>query len=69
MSQYAGLNFTTGGGYTQSDNPLGNWMLAYKTAFIGTSQTIGSDGFPTNGYASEAGPFNPKTGIELRQPG
>ena len=62
-SQYAGLNFTTGGGYTQSDNPLGNWMLAYKTAFIGTSQTIGSDGFPANGYASEAGPFNPKTGL------
>ena len=62
-TQYGGLNFTTGGGYTHSDNPLGNWMLAYKSAFIGTSQTVGSDGFPVNGYASEAGPFNPKTGL------
>ena len=62
-TQYAGLNFTTGGGYTHSDNPLGNWMLAYKSAFIGTSQKVGSDGFPANGFASEAGPFNPKTGL------
>jgi hypothetical protein len=60
-SQYAGLNFTTGGGYTHSDSPVGNWMLAYKSAFIGSSQTVGSDGFPANPYASEAGPFNPKT--------
>jgi hypothetical protein len=62
--QYGGLNFTTGGGYTHSDSPLGNWMLAYKSAFIGSSQPVGSDGFPANKYASEAGPFNPKTGLK-----
>ncbi len=65
-SQYGGLNFTTGGGYTHSDSPVGNWMLAYKSAFIGTSQMVGSDGFPTNGYASEAGPFNPKTKLTCK---
>ena len=60
-SQYGGLNFTTGGGYTHSDNPYGNWMLAYRSAFIGTSQPLGKDGYPANPYAAEAGPFNPKT--------
>ncbi len=60
-SQYGGLNFTTGGGYTRSDSPTGNWMLAYKSAFIGSSQPVGQDGYPANAYASEAGPFNPKT--------
>ena len=62
-SQYGGLNFTTGGGYTRSDNPYGNWMLAYRSVFIGTSQPIVSNGMPANAYASEAGPFNPTTGL------
>ena len=62
-SQYAGLNFTTGGGYTRSDNPYGNWMLAYRSVFIGSSQPIGSNGMPANAYASDAGPFNPTTGL------
>ena len=62
-SQYGGLNFTTGGGYTRSDNPYGNWMLAYRSVFIGSSQPIGANGMPANPYASDAGPFNPTTGL------
>jgi hypothetical protein len=63
-SQYGGLNFTTGGGYTHSDSPFGNWMLAYRTAFIGTSQPVsGNNHQPSNAYASNAGPFNPTTGM------
>ena len=63
-SQYGGLNFTTGGGYTHSDSPFGNWMLAYRTAFIGTSQPVFPPNHqPQNPYASNAGPFNPSTGL------
>jgi hypothetical protein len=61
-SQYGGLNFTTGGGYTRADSPMGNWMLAYRSVFIGTSQIVKPQiGSPINPFASEGGPFNPKT--------
>jgi hypothetical protein len=62
-SQYGGLNFTTGGGYTRADSPYGNWMLAYRSVLIGSSQPLGTNGMPANAYASNAGPFNPVTGL------
>ena len=62
-SQYGGLNFTTGGGYTHSDSPVGNWMLAYRSVFVGSSQAKPSTGQPLNAYASDAGPFNPATAL------
>ena len=61
--QYGGLNFVTGGGYTRSDSPVGNWMVAYRNVFIGTSQPVDANGMPANGYASNAGPFNPTSGL------
>ncbi len=59
-SQYGGLNFVTGGGYTHSDAPAGFWSLAYKSVLIGNSQkVVDGNGTPANPYASNAGPFNP----------
>ena len=54
--QNGGLTFITGGDYTYSSTIQGHWALAYKNVFIGTTQ-------PNNPYASEAGPFNPGTGL------
>jgi hypothetical protein len=51
--QQAGLTFVTGGDYSHSSAPGGNWMLARKNVFIGSTQ-------PDNPFASAAGPFNPK---------
>ncbi len=51
--QQAGLTFVTGGDYTHSSVITGNWMLARKNVFIGTTQ-------PDNPFAYAAGPFNPK---------
>ena len=48
--QQAGLTFVTGGDYTHSSVISGNWMLARKNVFIGTTQ-------PDNPFASAAGPF------------
>jgi hypothetical protein len=53
-----GLNFVTGGGYSNSDVIPGYWGLARRTAFIGSTQ-------PDNPLASEAGPFNPLTGSKV----
>ena len=39
-------------------------MLAYRSVFIGSSQPIVLNGMPANPYASEAGPFNPTTGLK-----
>ena len=66
-SQYGGLNFTTGGGYTHSDSPVGNWMLAYRSVFIGSSQARPSTGNRLNAYASDAGPFNPDHRPRMQQ--
>ncbi len=57
-----GITFITGGGYTQSDVIPGHWALARKNAFIGNTQTIAN-----NKYASNAGPFNPASGIRCAQ--
>ena len=52
-----GLNFVTGGGYTESDRITGHWALVRKSAFIGQTQP------DTNGYALDGGPFNPTSGL------
>ncbi len=57
--QQGGLTFVTGGGYTRSDIAQGFWSLARKSAFIGSTQPIGSNGLPANPFASNGGPFNP----------
>jgi hypothetical protein len=67
-SQYGGLNFVTGGGYTRSDAPAGFWSLAYRDVFIGNSQKAPDDGIPANPFASNAGPFNPETAVASPDP-
>ncbi len=68
-SQYGGLNFVTGGGYTHSDAPAGFWSLAYKSVFIGNSQkVVDGNGTPANPYASNAGPFNPTAAASASDP-
>jgi hypothetical protein len=67
-SQYGGLNFVTGGGYTRADAPAGFWSLAYRSVFIGNSQKIGINGMPDNPFASNAGPFNPSTATATPDP-
>lgn len=57
-----GITFVTGGGYTQSDVIPGHWALARKNAFIGNTQKI-----TDNKYASNAGPFNPASGMRCAQ--
>lgn len=52
--QNGGVTFVTGGDYTHSSLVPGNWMLARKSVFVGSTQ-------PGNPWASEAGPFNPDT--------
>lgn len=59
--QNGGLTFVSGGGYTYSDEVPGYWALARKSVFIGNSQKVVSNGYPDNPFASNAGPFNPKT--------
>lgn len=54
--QNGGLTFVTGGGYTKADVVDGHWALAKKSAFIGHTQSPFD-----NPFASDAGPFNPKT--------
>ncbi|MFZ0313304.1 MAG: G8 domain-containing protein [Candidatus Korobacteraceae bacterium] len=54
--QSGGLTFVSGGGYTGSDEVPGYWALAHKNVFIGMTQA-------SNPFASNAGPFNPNSGI------
>jgi hypothetical protein len=58
--QNGGLTFVTGGGYTRSDAAQGYWSLLKNSILVGNTQPIGSDGFPGNPFASNAGPFTPK---------
>jgi hypothetical protein len=54
--QNGGLTFVTGGGYTQADVIPGHWAIARNTVFVGNTQpSVG------NPFASNAGPFNPRT--------
>jgi hypothetical protein len=55
-SQQAGLTMVTGGGYSESDVVPGHWALVRRSVFIGNTQ---DESF--NPYASNGGPFNPKT--------
>lgn len=54
--QNAGLTFVTGGGYSKADVITGYWGLARKSVFIGSTQ-------PGNPFTSNAGPFNPDSGL------
>ncbi len=56
-----GLTFVTGGGYTRSDSPAGNWMLARKSVFIGNTQAPAA-----NPYALAGGPVNPSSGLSCK---
>ncbi len=58
-----GISFVTGGGYTRSDTPRGLWLLARKSVFIGSSQSADA-----NPFTSNAGPVNPFSGLECRNP-
>ena len=53
----------TGGGYTHADVINGHWALARKSVFIGNTQNSAASG----GFASNAGPFNPGTGLKCDQ--
>ena len=59
--QNGGLTFVSGGGYTYSDEIPGYWALAHKSVFVGNTQKILDAKFPLDAFASNAGPFNPKT--------
>lgn len=57
--QNGGITFVSGGGFTRSDAAQGFWAVLKNSILVGNTQPIGSDGFPANPYASNAGPFNP----------
>lgn len=59
--QAGGLSFVTGGGYTESDEIQGHWGIARNNAFVGQTQPTFAKG--GNPYASDAGPFNPDSGL------
>jgi uncharacterized protein YjbI with pentapeptide repeats len=54
--QNGGLGLVTGGDYTLSNILPGQWQVAAKTVFVGNTQQ-------TNPFASNAGPFNPTSGL------
>lgn len=55
----AGLTFVTGGDYTQANFLPGQWQLARKNIFIGSTQ----DEKTSENYASHTGPVNPTSDI------
>ena len=66
-AQNAGLTFVSGGDYTYSSNPPGNWNLARKTVFVGNTQTSNRASPDYNAYASNAGPFNETGGLKCER--
>jgi len=58
--QNGGVTFISGGGYTRSDAAQGYWSVLKNSILVGNTQPNGSDGFPANPFASNAGPFTPK---------
>jgi|GEM_PF-392799 len=54
--QNGGLGLITGGDYTLSNIVPGQWQVATKTVFVGNTQA-------SNPFASNAGPFNPMSGL------
>ncbi len=58
--QNGGVTFISGGGYTRSDAAQGYWAVLKNSILVGNTQPNGSDGFPANPFASNAGPFTPK---------
>jgi hypothetical protein len=59
-SQNGGITFVSGGGYSRSDASQGFWSVLKNSILVGNTQPIGSNGFPDNPFASNAGPFTPK---------
>jgi hypothetical protein len=54
-----GVTMVTGGGYTRSDNAIGNWLVGLRNVYVGQTQKD-----PTEPgrkfYASDLGPVTPK---------
>ena len=57
--QTGGLTFVSGGDYTRSSLPEGNWDLASNSLFVGQTQ-------PTNSYAYDIGPFNTTSNLKCQ---
>jgi hypothetical protein len=58
--QTGGIGFVTGGDYTRSSTPVGDWSLLLKSVLVGHTQSQGSDGNP---FALDSGPVNPESGL------
>ena len=73
--QQAGLTMVTGGGYSDSDVIPGHWALVRKTVFIGNTQDCEDCKITESPYASNGGPFNPRSRLlcamdkDLNRPG
>ncbi len=57
--QTGGLTFVSGGDYTRSSVPEGNWDLASNNLFVGQTQ-------PTNAFAYDIGPFNTTSNLKCQ---
>jgi hypothetical protein len=58
--QTGGIGFVTGGDYTRSSTPVGDWSLLKNSVMVGHTQSQGPDGNP---FAYDSGPFNPTSGL------
>ena len=56
-----GLTMVTGGGYTRSDNAIGNWLVGLRNVYVGQTQGDPIDK-KQKFYASDLGPVTP-TGL------
>ena len=65
--QQAGLTFITGGGYDAASVIPGHWALLRRSALIGSTQDCPTCEIKDNPYASNGGPFNPKSGITCEE--
>lgn len=60
--QTGGIGFVTGGDYTRSSTPVGDWSLLLKSVLVGHTQSQGSTGNP---FAFDSGPVNPDSGLAV----
>jgi hypothetical protein len=54
-----GLTMVTGGGYTRSDNAIGNWLVGLRNVYVGQTQKDPA-GLDVKFYASSLGPVTPR---------
>jgi hypothetical protein len=54
-----GLTMVTGGGYTRSDNAIGNWLVGLRNVYVGQTQKAPT-GAAQKFYASNVGPVTPQ---------